>query len=421
MGQNMVTQLHSGSNLEAPVVVTGGIAHFDGYANGDPDVVRVLEEADDIAQAADLLLGIGARATRQASVSLETAIVERRFEGMAGRLDEQLQGAVEAIEEVADGLLDDEDGALTVILSDLRRGITGALDSAFDPESKTSAIGKIDQIMADAVDRLTRKVRETLDPGALDSPMARATRLITDTVKEQSDAILVQLKDVAVAVAVGAARAEVEAKTTGKGFRYEDAVQAWLERIAAVHGDLAEHTGHTSGAAGTQNGDHCVSLAAEDTCGIDVRIVFESKDKAMTMPKAMAEIDKAMKNHQATAGVLVFAGQNLAPTGLPFAWWGNRAIVVAEDEEPDGRALHLAYAWARWVARRSVSAEDSGVDLVRVEAALAAARRALAKHQSIKACHSAARKKIEEGAQHVADMVDDLDVAIVELWEAVTQ
>lgn len=414
----MVAQLHPDS-IPTPVAVTDGVAHFDGYSNADPDVVRVLGEAEDASQAADILLGIGARATRQASVSLETAIVERRFEGLAGRFDQQLQGAVAAITEAADGLLDEEDGALTSILTELRGGISSALDTVFDADSKTSAIGKIDQVLADAVERLERKVRETVDPGAPDSPMARATRIITDTVKDKSDAILGQLKEVTVALAATAARAEVEAKTTGKGFRYEDVIQAQLERIAIVYGDLAEHTGRMTGVSGTQNGDHCVHLAEEDACGVDLRVVFESKDKAMTMPKVMAEIDKAMTNHAAAAGVMVFAGQDLAPAEVPFTWFGNRAIVVVDGQDPDSRALHLAYAWARWVARRSVSAEDSSVDLVKVEAALGAARRALAKHQSIKACHSAARKKIEEGAGHVADLIDEVDRALTDLWDAI--
>lgn len=402
-----------------PVTIADGVAYFDGYTNSDPDVVHVLEEADDRSQAAGILLGIGARATRQASVSLETAIVERRFEGLVSRFDQQLQGTIRAIVEAQDGLLDEEDGALTAALSEWRKGVTADFQAAFDPTSKTSAIGKIDQVIAEATQRLERKVRETVDPGAPDSPMARATKAITETVKDQAREILRQLQDVAVAVAASAARAEVEAKTTRKGFRYEDVIQARLERIAAVHGDLVEPTARTTGSAGTQKGDHCVHISEEDTGGLDVRVVFESKDTGLSLPKSMAEVDKAMKNHDATAGVLVFAQQDLAPTDLPFTWWGNRAIVVVEGDDPEPRSLHLAYAWARWVARRSVSAEGSEIDFSRVEAALGAARRALARHQSIKACHSASRKKIQEAADHVADLVDEVDQALTELWDAV--
>lgn len=183
--------------------------------------------------------------------------------------------------------------------------------------------------------------------------------------------------------------------------------------------DGLEHTSRTTGTTGTQNGDHCVRLAEDDTCGVDLRMVFESKDKAMTMPKAMAEIDKVMKNHDAVTGVLVFASRDIAPTETPFTWFGNRAIVVVDGEDPDSRALHLAYAWARWVARRSVSAEEPGLDLVKVEAAFGVARRALTKHQSIKACHSAAREKIEDGAGHVADLIDEVDRALTDLWDAI--
>lgn len=404
------------------VVLADGVVHIDGFLETDPDVVRAVGDATDPEAATHKLLQIGARATLSASVSIETSIVEHRFDGMANRFDQQLGKIVGSINETAEQLLGEDDGALAKILTDLRKDITVALDGTFDEDSKTSAIGKIDRVITEAVEQLDRRVRQTLDPHAADSPMAKTKRELIEVVKEQTGAILAEVKDISLAMVGHAARADVETRTTAKGFAYEDLVQADLGRVAAIHGDLVEHVGRSIGAAGTQRGDHLVRVCAEDTCGMDASFVLEAKDRKLSLSKTMQELDAALANHGALAAVAVFSSQGVAPTTVPFQWWGNKAIVVVDKDGADPRALHLAYAWARWVVRRSISAdEETELDLGRVEAALTAARRALARHQTVKACHSAARKKIEESALHVADLVDEVDEALKVLWDELSR
>jgi len=151
---------------------------------------------------------------------------------------------------------------------------------------------------------------------------------------------------------------------------------------------------------------------------LNASFVLEAKDRKLSLSKTLQELDAALANHGALAAVAVFSSQEVAPMTVPFQWWGNKAIVIVDKDDTDPGAMHLAYVWARWVARRSISADaETEVDLGRVEAALTAARRALARHQSVKACHSAAKKKIEEGAIHVADLVDEVDEALKVLWD----
>jgi hypothetical protein len=53
----------------------------------------------------------------------------------------------------------------------------------------------------------------------------------------------------------------------------------------------------------------------------------------------------------------------------------------------------------------------------RIEAALTKARQALQRHQSARACFSAATKKIDEGSAHVGSLVEEVRTAMSELWE----
>ena len=83
-----------------------------------------------------------------------------------------------------------------------------------------------------------------------------------------------------------------------------------------------------------------------------MRYVVEAKDKPMTLKKALDELDAAMRNRDAEAGLMVFASQGECPVNEPFQWFDHKALVVLDKDELDACALRLACLWARWTARR---------------------------------------------------------------------
>ncbi len=98
-------------------------------------------------------------------------------------------------------------------------------------------------------------------------------------------------------------------------------------------------------------------------------------------------------------------------------WWGNRAVLVYDKDDPDDTALQLAYCWARWVTRRELAGRSEAFDAARAEAALQRARKALAKHQAARACFTSATNKISEGCRHVDGLVEEVRAALKELWD----
>ena len=109
-----------------------------------------------------------------------------------------------------------------------------------------------------------------------------------------------------------------------------------------MHGDIADHVGRKSGLSGSQNGDHLVTINAEDICGEEARFVIECKDRRLGMAKTMQEVAKAMDNHDARAAITVFSRAEHASSPLPFFWSGNRAILVYDKEASDDSALQPA-------------------------------------------------------------------------------
>lgn len=413
MGTSIAT-----ANITPRVVVTSDFVEISGFKERDPDVVRVVLESGRPELAVHNLLVIGAHATMGASMQLDAHIVEERFEQMTGDFDTRMQAAATTIRDATEQFLDADEGALPQVLSELKNDIAVILGNTFDEDSKSSVIAKIEGVLLATTEQLDRKVREALDPDSPDSPLARTKNDVLCAVKEQAATVLREVRDVALMVAGNTAKADLFEKTAGKGLAFEAMIEVAIAPVAAIHCDAIERVGTQTGASGTKKGDLLVSLSTDDTSGEEVKFVLETKDRSLSMTKTLAELDKALANHGASAAVAVFSHQGLAPTSVPFWWSGNHAVLVYDKDDPDPRCLQLAYAWARWIARREMIISDEGeLDVAGIEAALSRARQALARHQTIKACHSAAKKRIEEASLHVADVFSGIDDALREVWD----
>jgi hypothetical protein len=404
-------------NQQQHVAVLDGEVRIVDIIETDPYVYRVLAKCADPEEVIHTILRIGAQAALIAGTDLDAQVVERRFEGLARNFDTSLGAAVSQISQVSSELLDGEDGALTRLLNQTRIGLKAMLDDTFDPDSKSSAIAKIDAAFDGAVQQLDHKVRAALDPDAPGSALGKAKREIVETVKEAAYEQGKQLQELAIAVASGKARAEITELTAIKGFTYEEMLLRGLESIAFIHEDIVAPIGRTTGLSGTQNGDLLVTVNSEETGGQEVRFVLECKDRRLSKPKTREELGKAIDNHGARAAIAVFSRAELAPSSLPFSWSGNRAILVYDKDEPDNNALQLAYAWARWVCRRDLTTDGSAIDVGRVEACLTKASQALARQVSARSCFTAATKKIDEGVNHLTALVGEVRDALTELSE----
>jgi hypothetical protein len=398
------------------VVVGDDCVRVDGYVEHDPEVLRVLGEAEDPVVALHHLLVVGAHASLGASTTINATLVEHRFDKMAGHFDHTVTQAVDDIGELADRLLDD-DGAIPTVLASVKEEIAGILAETFDEDSRTSALARIDGVVCKAQESLAEAISTDLDPDVEGSPMARVKNDIVDVVREQGKTVAAAVQELGRELARDAGRAEVRELTSAKGFSFEDLLEAGVGELAALYGDCAERIGTTTGAGGTQKGDLLVTLNAGDTGGAAVRFVIEAKDTRLTMPKARAALDAAMANHETGAALLVFAAQELAPVAVPFMELGDRAIVVHDKRDPDPHVLRFAYLWARSLSRRNRSADPDAIDWDRIEAALQDAAQALAAHQSVKRCMTSAKKNIDEAGSHVAGLVEKVETALDALAE----
>ena len=391
------------------VTIENGVLKIIDFIETDPDVVEVIGGADDADVALHQCLGIGARASRLVKTTVDTEVVHNAFDSMTSTFDRTVTEAVELFHDTVSRVFVGEDAEVRTALSSWQTEVGELFDGIFDEESKKSVLGKLDTILAKAAENELNAFRRLIDPDNDASPMARWRSGIERTVKDQVGTVLSVVVELSEKVAASKAEAQIFELTTQKGFSYEDQVHSVVSQAAAAYGDMAEQVGKTTGSDGNQAGDELVTLNEVDTFGKCGRYVLEIKDTRLSTAKTLEEVDRAISNRGALAGIAVFSKQANAPTAAPFHYLGNRAIVVLDKTETDDKALKLALLWARWVVRRQLNEQVEGLDLNRVEALIDEGRTALKRVSTIRRCLSAGKKQIEDAAINVNGLFDEIE------------
>jgi hypothetical protein len=191
-------------------------------------------------------------------------------------------------------------------------------------------------------------------------------------------------------------------KGTAKGRTFEVSVFEALDRIALSQGDVAEAVGDLREATG-KVGDVVVAI---DGCNGPARgrVVIEAKDRKLSSPGALAELDKAMAERSADFAVLVVPTEEEVPAKLePLREYNGDKLVVALDPESGTLALELGYRLARarvLMKRSDADGIDAGALRDTVERALAA----LAEERKVKQQLTGAKSSIDKAYDLVESM-----------------
>ena len=190
---------------------------------------------------------------------------------------------------------------------------------------------------------------------------------------------------------------EIEAERergTAKGRTFEESVFEAVDGIAAAQGDDAEAVGDVREATG-KVGDIVVSL---DACNGPARgrIVIEAKDRKLTTPAAIAELDKAMAERSADFAVLVVPTEDEVPAKLePLREYNGDKLVVALDPESGTLPLELGYRLAR--ARVLMKRSDAdGIDAGALRDTVERALGALTEERKVKVQLTGAKTSIDK-------------------------
>ena len=197
--------------------------------------------------------------------------------------------------------------------------------------------------------------------------------------------------------------AEERERGTAKGRTFEEQVAEALDAIAVAQGDDAEAVGDLKGSAG-RTGDVVVGIEG-CTGPARGRVVFEAKDRRLSKPRALEELDKAMRDRDADFAVLVVPSDDEVPAKLqPLREYnGDKLVVTLDPDEGSTLALELGYRLAR---ARVLMARGSaeGIDAAAVRDTVQRALHAMDEVRRIKSTLTGAVTSIEKGKELVDAM-----------------
>jgi hypothetical protein len=201
---------------------------LEDFRESDPDVVAFVRGADEPEVAVHRCLTMGARVLRVAGATLDTELVEHRFEQMTGELDRSIDGFAKRVDQSAESLLDSEEGKLAVALQTWLEDVSTTLDATFDESSKKSAIAKLEKVLQSAREEQVAAVRRLLDPDNDESPLSRWRSLKTATT--------IKADHTKARTAINAAGTHLEALV--------DDLKATLDQLEQEIGESIEHEQH---------------------------------------------------------------------------------------------------------------------------------------------------------------------------------
>jgi hypothetical protein len=367
----------------------------------DERAARVVRERAKAGQPPAATIGkaieIGARVLDSEETAVNVDYVRREVETSLGQLDKQLGGTIEqGAEAITEQLAanfgiersDSVQAQIKEIVAADRESLLTALTKE-DPSNPLVAMQvRIGKAMLEAEARYRREIAKTNEQiGGLREELARANQQ--------------QLADERVA--------EAEAAGTRKGRTFEERVHEAIERIAALRGDSATHTGGEQAEGGGKKGDTLVELGACDGPSRG-RVLFESKDaERLSKNKAWTYLNEGMAKRAATFAVLVVADGENVPAGRQqlSEYEGNKMIVAVDRDEPDGLTLEVAYRLA--AARVLLAREaDLEVDAVAVRDAAAEAVSILKQAQAIRSSLTGIKTSSDRARDGLNAMVDGL-------------
>ncbi len=390
--------------------VEGSRVNVDHLTCDDPVVAEVLrrQPPDQRPETLRRMLTVGARGLLTMGVGLDLAEVDDRVRSSVEQVTAALKGEVQRLLDEARGAMEstlDPDQRTSIVsrtmaeFATLRDGLVAQLDPDAADSHTARLLGRLDELLGDD-GLLPRSLAAALDPDAAGSGFAKLAGVIERRVSEIRDLL-----------AEDRGRRREAEKGTAKGVDFEDRLDEHLRRAARSLGAVVERTSRSTGALGGEArvGDYVVTLPSGS------RIVVEAKNTSTISLTGstgiLTELDRAMDNREAQAGICISA-QDAFPTEVgPFGVYGARILAVDEGE---GTMVWVALRWAAAVldsqAPARVGADPAVVAdrlerIRRLAQLFSSNRRVLTE---IGSSIEGVRTKLDEMRTELVGLVDDL-------------
>jgi hypothetical protein len=322
------------------------------------------------------------------------------------------------VEEVVDEFsLDNEDSALSRLVRKVE-GAQQTITQEFSLDNDQSALSRISGVIGKATSAIDNNL--TLDNEQ--SALSRLKRELMDVLERHETQASGFQAEVKATLAEIRGKREEAARSTTHGKTFQDVVGEFVFREAQRYGDIpGDISNHAGAIKYCKVGDFTITLGV-DSAAPGERIVVEAKeDTSYDLLKAQTEMETAIKNREAKAGVFVFS-KKTAPAELELLQRQGAAVFAVwdADDVSSDVILKAAMMLARAMSIRQARDQDEdAVGFEKLDNAILELEREATRLGDIKTWTETIQNNSEKVLKEVKKMASALDDQVNLLREAV--
>ena len=397
--------------------LAGPLLLVDGLTIDDETAVRVagdrVEAGESLAELVTQAIEIGARVLDREQAAANTDFVKAEFERSARAVEKEFVDQARAVNDALGQRIDAAFGAESGVVPRL-------LDKHFGEQSSAAVQHQVRALVHELLTTHREALAKQFTSADASNPLAQFQQSAVGAIKTASDQQHAHLREmnatiVALKTEVAALKAErekddavaIEAERgTAKGRTYEEQVAEALTAIAHGRGDCADAVGDRSDAGRSKKGDVVVDIGAQHGAPLG-RIAFEAKDRRLSQPDMVRELDGALQARNADFAVLVVPSEDEVPAKVRALteFHGDKLVVVGNADEGSTLTLEVAYALARARVQLARESAEDEVDAVAIGQLAEKALQELKDVRKVRSQLTAARNGIE-GASGVIDAIE---------------
>jgi hypothetical protein len=406
------------------VRTVGDRLRVDGLVVADECAVRLVREREEAGEDPGRLVAdaieIGARVLDREQTGAHADFVKAEFERAARELDTAFVERARVVAERLDAKVDEAFGADT-------GHVSRALERHFGDGSAEAVQHKVRLVVAELAMKMREDLQKQFSSDGDSNPLATFQRMAIGQMRDASrrqdeqlramDSRLAGLGEQLVRLQAEKQRLEEVAaeaeRGTAKGRSYEEDVALAVDSLALPLGDDAQAVGDLKESTG-KKGDVVVSVGA---CHgpAQGRIVFEAKDRRLSRPKALEELDACMAERNADYAVLVVPTDAEVPAKLhPLREYNGDKLIVAFEPDDGTLGLQVAYSLARARVLMARGGAD-GIDGAAVADTVERAVGALEVVRRVRPQLTGAKTQIDRASEIVGAMSDRVRAHLEEI------
>jgi hypothetical protein len=372
---------------------------------------------------------IGARVLDREATGAEVDFVKREFERVSTEVEhafaERARQIAESFEQQFEHFLGEDGGAMAKALDAHSGELEELIAQNFGGDRNTAVQHQLRELVAKLLNDSRHELLRQFSAEDGHNPLADFKAAVVREVKrsgESHDKLIEKLAQLEGEVKrlhdAREAESELAAERergTGKGRTFEQQVFDLIEEMALARGDVAHHVGDLPSASGGKRGDIVVEIDAAAGASKG-RVSFDAKDEKLSKNRAWEALNASLEERDAGFAVLVVASEEKVPAGREqlHEYEGNKMVVALDKEEPDPRALELAYRYAR--CRCLMAGEKLlGLDAAGVRDAADEAMSALKDAQRVRRSLTGATNSVEAARNALDAMIARIEASLARI------